>query len=204
MKRTSDQTSPLPWNKNKEWRSRNRCAYGKPMKIALPLAGTPHGFRWIGAYRFFKLRVSATTIGNRSMRSTRALLAFLPEIRRLSHRCKSRSGASPPACRSPWRSSPQGSRCGTPRCSSIRKQLNARRPKSSKGSASVENGGPSGNGKILLCLLLRPPQRLPAAASCRVLVEVAASSRSAAAGDLSPPRTQAVQVAFKWFVSLVI
>jgi hypothetical protein len=121
-------------------------------------------------------------------RSTRAPLAFLPEIRWLWHRCKSKSGASPPACPPPRRSPPSGNPSGTQRCSSIRKPSNARRPKRRKGSASAENGETSGNGKIRLRHLRRLPQRLPSAATTRAFVEAEASSSSAAAGDRYPPR----------------
>ena len=146
------------------------------------------------------------------MRSTRAPLAFLPEIRWLSHRCKSRSGASPPACRSPRRSSPQGSRCETPRCSSIRKQLNARRPKSSKGSASVTSGGMIEIGKVRHCPLLRLPQRPPLAAINHAPVEACESSRSAAGRDclsvalnspLELPHVSKLFTAFEKFKDLI-
>jgi hypothetical protein len=69
---------------------------------------TPHGFRPIGAYRSFKHQVSVTTFGNRSMRSTKPPLEFLPKMQRLWHQCRSKSGATPPACLSPRRSSQWG------------------------------------------------------------------------------------------------
>jgi hypothetical protein len=59
---------------------------------------------------------------------------------------------------------------------------------------------PSGNGKIRL----RLPPRLPPTAISRALAAAAASSRSAPADDCYPRRTRAGQVAFKWFVSLMI
>ncbi len=99
---------------------------------------------------------------------------------------------------------PRRNTSGTPKSSSIRKPSKAGRPKSSKGSVSVENGGTSGNGKIRLCPSLRLSQRLASAAITRALVEAAASSRSAAAGDCYPRRTRAGQVAFKSLVALVI
>ncbi len=104
---------------------------------------------------------------------------------RIGRRTISTSGASLPACLSPPRSSPRGNLSGTPKCSNNRKSPNAGNSKSYEKNSNAKNIGKSENGKGRF--LFRLPHRLPSVAINPALVEAAASSRSAAGRDASPP-----------------